>query len=99
MNINLGDIDQVPEGQGRCFIVNGEEIAVFRTRSGRLFAVENQCPHRRGPLAEGVIGEGKVLCPLHGHKFDLASGRGNEPLECVAVFKVWQKNGQMLVEK
>ena len=97
--IFLGSIDQIPVGQGRCFIVDGEEIAVFRARDGRIFAVENRCPHRGGPLAEGVIGDGKVVCPLHGHKFDLTSGRGSEPRECVTVFRVWQENGQMIVER
>ncbi len=98
MIINLGSIDQIPIGQGACFIISGEEVAVFRSREGRLFAVENQCPHRQGPLSEGIIGAGKVICPLHGHKFDLQTGVGTEGHECVKVFKVWQEQDQIKIE-
>ena len=96
--INIGSINQVPLGQGMSFVINGEEIAVFRCRSGELFAIENRCPHRQGPLSEGIIGGGKVICPLHGHKFDLVTGQGGEKRECVRVFKVWQEQEQILME-
>ncbi len=96
--IHLGSIDQVPVGQGRCFIIDGEEIAVFRSRDGHVFAVENRCPHRGGPLAEGVMGDGKVVCPLHGHKFDLATGQGGEKPECVRIFSVIIDNGEIKID-
>src|SRR5215813_15110438 len=54
--INLGSATAIPLGQGRCYVVGGQEIAVFRQRDGRLFATENRCPHRRGPLSEGIVG-------------------------------------------
>ena len=96
--INLGSVADIPLGQGVCFIVKGEEIAVFRSRRGEIFALANKCPHRRGPLAEGIIGNGKVVCPLHGHKFDLKTGQGSEPHECVQTFKAWEENGQIMLE-
>lgn len=96
--INLGPIDQVPIGQSACFVVKGEEIAVIRPRSGGIFALENQCPHRRGPLSEGIVGGEKIICPLHGHKFDLHTGQGSEAQECVRVFKVWESSGEMIIE-
>ena len=96
--VSLGGIEQIPLGQGRCFILRGDEIAIFRQRDGSLFATENLCPHRKGPLSEGVIGAGKVVCPLHGHKFDLATGEGSEPHECLKVFKAWNDNGQIMLE-
>jgi len=73
--VNLGNVNDIPLGQGACYIVKGAEIAVFRARDGKVSAIENRCPHRQGPLSEGVVGNGKVVCPLHGHKFDLASGK------------------------
>jgi uroporphyrinogen-III synthase len=73
--INLGRVEQIPLGEGRAFQVAGEKIAVFRPRDGGLFATEAVCPHRQGPLADGLVGGGKVYCPLHGFAFDLASGR------------------------
>ena len=96
--IHLGAVADIPLGQGVCFIVKGEEIAVFRSRMGEIFAVANKCPHRQGPLAEGIIGNGKVVCPLHGHKFDLKTGEGSESHECVQTFKVWEENGQIMLE-
>ena len=94
----LGPMENIPIGQGVCFIVNNEEIAVFRLRNGGLSAIENRCPHRQGPLSEGIIGAGKVICPLHGHKFDLATGQGNEPHECVRVYKVWEENNRIMLD-
>jgi nitrite reductase (NADH) small subunit len=94
-SINLGSIEKIPLGQGRCFIVGSEEIAIFRQRDGRFFAVQNRCPHRQGPLAEGVIGGGKVICPLHSHKFNLETGHGSEPDECVKTFSVGEVAGEI----
>ena len=95
--INLGSIESIASGQGRCFIVGDEEIAVFRQRDGQLFATQNRCPHKQGPLSEGVAGGGKVICPLHSHKFDLQSGEGSEKGECVKVYAVREVNGEILL--
>jgi len=95
--INLGSIEKIALGQGRCYLVGGEEIAVFRQRDGRLFATQNRCPHKQGPLSEGVAGGGKVICPLHSHKFELATGTGSEAGECVKVFTVRELNGEILL--
>ena len=95
--INLGSISRIPVGQGRCYVVGAEEIAVFRQRDGRIFATENRCPHRHGPLAEGVLGGGRIICPLHGHQFNLETGAGSEPGECVRVFHVQDVAGDILL--
>jgi len=98
ITINLGSIEKIPLGQGRCYLVGGEEVAVFRQRDGGLFATQNRCPHKQGPLSEGVIGGGKVICPLHSHKFDLANGTGSEPGECVKVYQVREVDGEILLQ-
>jgi nitrite reductase (NADH) small subunit len=95
--VRLGSIDKVPKGQGFCFIVAGTEIAVFRQRDGKLFATQNRCPHKQGPLSEGIIGAGKVICPLHAHKFDLCTGEGPEPKECLRVYPVREENGEIVL--
>jgi nitrite reductase (NADH) small subunit len=95
--LNLGSVEKVPKGQGFCFIVAGEEIAVFRQRDGRLFAVQNRCPHRQGPLAEGVMGAGKVICPLHSRKFDLCTGEGPQPDERVRTYSIAEEKGEILL--
>lgn len=72
--VNLGSVERIPPGEGREFEVNGELIAVFRPRKGTLFALQAQCPHKAGHLADGFTGGGIVVCPLHAFKFELASG-------------------------
>jgi nitrite reductase (NADH) small subunit len=95
--LNLGSVEKVPKGQGFCFIVAGQEIAVFRQRDGKLFATQNRCPHKQGPLSEGLIGSGKLICPLHSHKFDLCTGEGLEPKECLRVYPVREEKGEILI--
>jgi nitrite reductase (NADH) small subunit len=96
--VNIGPLDQIPIGQGRCFVIKGEDIGVFRSREGEIFAIDNKCPHAQGPLSDGITGNGKVICPLHGHKFDLKTGRGDEESECVRAFDAWEENGDILIE-
>ena len=80
----LGPLGLIPAGEGRNFDVAGQRIAVFRSRSGQVFAVEAACPHKGGPLADGLLGGTTLICPLHAWKFDLSSGEqigGSCPLK------------------
>ncbi|WP_437682595.1 Rieske (2Fe-2S) protein [Sorangium sp. So ce131] len=77
MEITLGPVSAIPPGEGRMFEVGSERIAVFLTRDGRVFATQASCPHRGGPLADGLVGGCAVICPLHQQKFNLETG---EPL-------------------
>ena len=95
--INLGSVSRIPVGQGRCYVVGAEEIAIFRQRDGRLFATQNRCPHRQGPLSEGVMGGGRVICPLHSHRFDLKDGTGSEDGECIEVHRVKELAGEIVL--
>ena len=81
---NLGSVDQIPVGEGRRFEVDGQAIAVFRSRTGPAYATQAECPHRAGPLADGLIGGDVLACPLHNFRFSLATG---EPLgnECASL--------------
>ncbi|HEY4000849.1 MAG TPA: Rieske 2Fe-2S domain-containing protein [Candidatus Xenobia bacterium] len=67
-------VDDVPEGEGR--VVGGldREFAVFKLK-GRLYAMDNACGHRGGPLGEGLVEDGVVICPWHGWEFEIATGR------------------------
>ena len=94
--VNLGSIEKVPPGQGFCFIVAGQEIAVFRQRDGKIFATQNRCPHKQAPLAEGVSGGGQVICPFHSHKFDLCTGQGPEK-ELLRVYPVREIAGEIVL--
>lgn len=75
VHYDLGSIDRIPPGEGQTFLVAGREIAVFRARgTDEVHATQARCPHKAGLLADGIVGDGKVICPLHSYKFDLATG-------------------------
>ena len=97
---NLGRLDKIPPGEGRVFRVGALSIAVFHTRTGRVFATEPSCPHRGGPLADGVIGETKVICPLHAFVFDLCNGQpaGNDCRSLKTYPVMVNANGDVLVD-
>jgi nitrite reductase (NADH) small subunit len=71
---SLGSLWQVPLGEGRVFMAGDRSIAVFRGRDGGVHATDPFCPHRQGPLADGLVGAGTVTCPFHGYRFDLRTG-------------------------
>ncbi|PRY11814.1 Rieske (2Fe-2S) protein [Kineococcus rhizosphaerae] len=67
-------VEDLPVGEGRAYVVDGEQVALFRHRSGKVSAVQAACPHAGGPLADGQIDETVVVCPLHLTAFDLTTG-------------------------
>lgn len=67
-------LDQIPERGGLQVWIEGRPIALFRWE-GRVFAVDDTCTHDDASLAEGEVRDGQVICPRHGARFDLASGR------------------------
>jgi nitrite reductase (NADH) small subunit len=80
----LGEVAQIPEGEGRNFEIAGKRVAVFRGRDGRVFATQAECPHRKGPLADGLLGGDTLVCPLHEWRFNLLTGatdNGTCPIE------------------
>ena len=70
----LGPVQSIPAGEGRRFTAGAAEVAVFRTRDGALYAVDDRCPHRGAPLSDGLTGSGQVICPYHAYRFQLADG-------------------------
>jgi nitrite reductase (NADH) small subunit len=71
----IGHLSQIPRGEGRQFDIDGRLVAVFHLRNGGVYATQAACPHRGGPLADGIIGGTTVICPLHGKRFDLTTGQ------------------------
>lgn len=81
--IEVGRLDDIPRRGARRVSVPGAglPIAVFRTGDDRVFALVDRCPHRAGPLSEGIVQGCAVACPLHGWVIDLASGAAEAPDE------------------
>jgi nitrite reductase (NADH) small subunit len=96
--ISLGPISLIPRGEGRCFSVGRFRIAVFHQRDDSVFALDNACPHQGGPLADGVIGAGMVVCPLHAHRFRLVDGSGLDTSLRAKTFAVEIHDGHVFVQ-
>jgi nitrite reductase (NADH) small subunit len=83
------ELDELPVGLGRAFRVDGHALAVFRTRTGKVFAVANSCPHKGGPLADGMLAGEQVVCPMHAFRFNPDTGACDQSNVCaVATYPV-----------
>jgi nitrite reductase (NADH) small subunit len=71
--VHVGPAADVPLLEGRTVSLDGRRIAVFRLADGWA-AVDAECPHRGGPLQDGIVGERCVTCPLHNRRYDLRDG-------------------------
>ena len=74
LELTVAPLQAIPPGEGRTFEIAGERLAIFHTRTGEVFATQAECPHKSGPLADGLVGGTTLICPLHTWKFDLRTG-------------------------
>lgn len=74
----VGELDDIPRQGARTLDQDGTRIAVFRTADDRVFALEDRCPHRGGPLSQGIVHGDCVTCPLHNQVVSLATGDAGE---------------------
>jgi ferredoxin-nitrite reductase len=89
---------EIAEGVGKLVRLKGDEMAVFKS-NGKLYGVQNICPHEGGQLCNGWIDGGEVVCPLHGYKFDLKTGAcSTNPTLRVKVFHLVAEGEQVIVE-
>lgn len=72
--VEVAGAGDLKPGQGKVVSANGIEIALFNV-DGTFYAIENTCPHRGGPLGEGMIDGNNVICPWHGWQFDVTTGK------------------------
>lgn len=83
--LDIGPLEQIAPGNARTLPVRGgEEIAVFHTLTGQFFALVNKCPHKAGPLSQGIVHGTVVTCPLHAWQISLRTGEAQgEDKGCV----------------
>ena len=93
-------VDDIPVlGARRVARAQGAEVAVFRTSTDKVFAVLDRCPHKGGPLSQGIVFGESVACPLHNWTIDLGSGCAKAPDEgCTQRFAVQVANGQVALD-
>jgi len=72
--IEITQLDEIPVLGSRVIKTDSMDIAIFRTSDDRVFAVRDACPHKQGPLSQGIVHGTSVTCPLHNWKIDLSSG-------------------------
>ena len=84
---------------GKLVEVNGHRIAVFK-QDGTYYAIQNECPHRSGSLAEGIVEGDEVICPLHGARFNLKNGAVMAPpaRQGVRIFPVRITGSELEIE-
>ncbi|WP_027487301.1 nitrite reductase small subunit NirD [Allorhizobium undicola] len=70
----IGTIDDIPLRGARCVRTPQGKIGVFRTAENEVFAIEDHCPHKGGPLTEGIVHGKAVTCPLHNWVISLETG-------------------------
>ena len=70
----IGKLSDIPRQGARCVVTPCGRIAVFRTAEDRVFALEDRCPHKGGPLSQGIVHGGAVTCPLHSMVISLETG-------------------------
>jgi nitrite reductase (NADH) small subunit len=95
----ITDAKNIPLRQGRAVAVNGKDLAIFNV-GGRFLTIDNRCPHKGGPLSDGIVAGTTVVCPLHGWRFDLESGlasRATAPA-CVTTFPTRVEDGIVFVD-
>ena len=77
--IEIAKLEDIPRLGARVLKTDTMDIAVFRTAADQVFALRDRCPHKGGPLSQGIVHGGTVTCPLHNWKIDLASGEAQGP--------------------
>jgi nitrite reductase (NADH) small subunit len=71
----VGAIDDIPVRGARCVNTPQGRVAVFRTAEDRIFAIDDRCPHKSGPLSQGIVHGTAVTCPLHNWVISLETGK------------------------
>ena len=79
--IEIGRLADIPRLGSRVVRTATGNIAVFRTESDEVFALDDRCPHKGGPLSQGIVHNRRVTCPLHNFVIERESGRAVAPDE------------------
>ncbi|MBD9528807.1 MULTISPECIES: nitrite reductase small subunit NirD [Paracoccus] len=96
--VDIGALSDVPQQGARVVKTVQGCIAVFRTADDRVFALEDRCPHKGGPLSEGIVHGTSVTCPLHNWVFDMNSGEAQGADEgAVRTYPIRVENGRILI--
>ena len=98
--MDIAALDDVPQRGSRVVKTPGGCVAVFRTAEDDVFALNNSCPHKGGPLSEGIVHGASVTCPLHNWVFSLETGQAQGADDgSVDTYPAKVENGRILLDK
>lgn len=96
---DVGALTDIPLRGARMVKTGNGCVAIFRTGEEELFATSNACPHKGGPLAEGIVHGRKVTCPLHSWTYSLETGEAQGADEgSIATYPVRHEKGRVLLD-
>lgn len=94
----VGPLSGVPQKGSRVLTTPQGDVAIFRTSADEVFALFDQCPHKKGPLSQGIVYDQRVACPLHNWVIDLSSGEATGPDEgCTRSFATKVEDGLIYI--
>lgn len=97
--IDIGALDDIPQRGARVLKTKLGCVALFRTHEDKVFAVEDRCPHKGGPLSEGIVHGASVTCPLHNWVFSLETGQAQGADEGrINTYEVKVETGRILID-
>ena len=97
--VDIGSLDDIPAQGARLVKTAQGCVAVFRTADDRVFALDDCCPHKGGPLSEGIVHGTFVTCPLHNWVFDMNTGQAQGADQgMVRTYPVKVQGGRILID-
>lgn len=97
--IEIGKVEDIPKLGARVIKTSDGDVAVFRTTDDEVFALRDQCPHRGGPLSQGIVHGKRVTCPLHNWVIDLSDGEAVAPDQgCAGTYATRVDQGAVYLE-
>lgn len=97
--IDIGALDDIPAQGARVIKTALGCVAIFRTAGDEVFALDDRCPHKGGPLSEGIVHGAQVTCPLHNWVFDLTTGQAQgADTGQVTTYPVRVQGGRILLD-
>lgn len=98
MSVPVGPVEDLTPGEGRAYVVDGRQVAVFLLQDGSVRAMDAMCPHKGGPLADGQIDGSVVMCPMHQYAFSLDDGTCPSGIDSVRTYPAVIVDGKVMVE-
>ncbi|AYF03528.1 nitrite reductase small subunit NirD [Paracoccus yeei] len=97
--VDIGSLDDIPRQGARLVKTAQGCVAVFRTMDDQVFALDDRCPHKGGPLSEGIVHGTSVTCPLHNWVFDMNTGSAQGADQgTVRTYPIRVQQGRVLID-